>query len=366
MAKNKLSVLADDGLSNIKYLCESWANVSCKPGRDITNVDLKQTDVLFTRSITTINESLIVNSPIKFIGSATIGIDHVDLPLLKKMQIGFANAPGCNANAVVDYVMSAVFKHLPISSIESIKVAIVGYGNVGKRLAACLSHFKIDCIIYDPFVDIPDALKADSFKDVLAADIISLHVPLTKEGLHPTFHLIASEELSQIKNDALLINTSRGAVIDNDALAKKLSNTPVFTVALDVWEGEPSINSLLLEKTSYATGHIAGYSIEGKARGSFDIVTAAKAFFNLEKNDQHTNELLTKFDQIQLKNDVSAFKTLNKFKRELLNVCDLEQETHNFVHALGSSVPQQNIAKNFDIYRKRYSLRHELDYRGLL
>ena len=175
-------------------------------------------DVLFIRSPTKINENTLTNHDIKFIGSATAGIDHLDTVFLDDLGIKWANAPGCNAWSVVHYVMSALEAiYQEGLGIVSNGVGIIGYGNIGKRLATTLEALKIPFSVYDPFLL---DLKKHPIEDVFNHDVITLHVPLTLEGAYPTFHMIDSKELGMLKNKNL-INTSRGGVINEAAISEE-------------------------------------------------------------------------------------------------------------------------------------------------
>ena len=245
-------------------------------GRAITRDQLRDIDVLLVRSVTEVNESLLSGSVVRFVGSATIGTDHVDLDYLRSRNIHFAYAPGCNADAVVQYVIAVLCSCVPGWRHKT--VGIVGCGNVGSRLLRCLQGLKVSCRVYDPFLDDSRCDALTDFADVMAADVICLHTPLTLTGAFPTYHMIDSRVLAGIRPDTWLLNAGRGAVIDNKALLDVLCKDSSLQVALDVWEHEPAIDVALLKKVRLGTPHIAGYTVEGKARGTQMILQALCAW----------------------------------------------------------------------------------------
>jgi len=204
---------------------------------------------------------------VRFVGSATIGTDHVDLQYLQDKGIHFAHAPGCNAEAVVQYMFSVFCTLEP--QWRNKTVGIVGCGNVGGRLFRRLSGLGVACEVYDPVLSVAECDALSDLDKVRSADIICLHPPLTRDGPHPSHHLINQAVLEQrMSPDALLINASRGGVIDNSALLAHLESGVNLKVALDVWEDEPAINLALLQQVNLGTSHIAGYSLEGRLRGT--------------------------------------------------------------------------------------------------
>jgi len=259
------TILADENIPLVQTAFSSFGKVHTINGRNLNNADLTQVNILLVRSVTQVNAKLLANSPVNFVGTATIGFDHIDLDYLKQHNIGFANAPGSNATAAAEYVVSAL---LVLAERQDFKlrektVGIIGCGNVGSRVLQKLTALGMQCLVHDP-------LKAGyvDLDTVLTADIITLHIPLEKDGDYPTYHLVDNQFLAKLKKSAILINTSRGMVINEAALSRALLSRPDLTVVLDVWKNEPNINRLLLQQVALATPHIAGYSLDGKIRGA--------------------------------------------------------------------------------------------------
>ena len=220
--------------------------------------------------------ALLEGSPVRFVGSATIGTDHVDLAYLRDRGIAFAHAPGSNADSVVEYVLAALLAAYAERGepLRGRTVGVVGCGHIGGRLAERLPHLGVRVLKNDP--PLMGAAEATGqphdfvpLDQVLAeADAVTLHPPLTHAGPHPTAHLVGERELAAMKADALLVNASRGAVVDNRALREALAARRIGGAVLDVWEGEPEPDPALLRLARTATPHVAGYSYDGKVQGT--------------------------------------------------------------------------------------------------
>lgn len=270
---------------NIPYGLEAFSLLGesvSRPGRSIAREDLKEADLLIVRSITRVDRTLLEGTPVRFVGTATIGTDHIDRAYLNEAGIAFADAAGCNANSVSEYITSALL-HLEKSkgaSFEGKTAGVVGVGNVGKRVAAKLRALGMKVLENDPpraeaegpegFADLEDLLEE--------SDLVTLHTPLEKSGAHPTHHLIGENELRRMKGSAFLFNTSRGAVVSGSALLSSLSQGGLAGVVLDVWEKEPTPDPNLLRLVDLATPHIAGYSLDGKLNGTRMMFKAACRF----------------------------------------------------------------------------------------
>jgi erythronate-4-phosphate dehydrogenase len=266
-----LTILADENIPYVHSAFSLLGKVRTFHGRKLSPSDLGDAEILLVRSITSVNENLLKNSAISFVGTATAGYDHIDLEYLKANHIAFADASGSNAISVAEYIVSAV---LIIAENQGFKlnektVGIIGCGHVGKQVFNKFKALGITCLINDP--PLQEKTGSTDYVDlntVLSADIITLHVPLEKIGKYPTYHLVNSHFLSRVQKNVLLINTSRGDVVDETALVTALDNHPEMTIILDVWQNEPYINVNLLKKIALGTAHIAGYSLDGKVRGT--------------------------------------------------------------------------------------------------
>lgn len=278
-----MQIVADENIPLIDQFFGDFGEITRLSGRTMTNEDVRDADLLLVRSVTQVTPELLEGSRIKFVGTATIGTDHIDLDYLKDKGIGFCSAPGCNAQAVVDYVMSALSVLVDSRGIgfEDLSVGIVGVGNVGLLLRQRLEEMGVTVKACDPFKDESAVGPLSSQDEVLGCDVVTLHTPISKEGEHPTWHLIDEKALKQMKPDACLINASRGAVVDNEALLAHLKTHDDFWAILDVWENEPHLNLELLNHCALGTPHIAGYSMDGKMRGTELVYQGACEFFGL-------------------------------------------------------------------------------------
>jgi erythronate-4-phosphate dehydrogenase len=275
-----MKIVADENIAGLREFFSAHGEIIPLAGRKISARDLHEADALLVRSVTPVHRTLLEHSPVRFVGSCTIGIDHLDIAWLGQQGIHLAYAPGCNAKAVVDYVLSCLLA-LDLD-IATLTVGIVGCGNVGGLLNQRLRHLGIRTLCCDPFL----ADTAETAYIPLAAmlpvcDVLCVHTPLTHGGAHPTWHLMGRDNLALMKTNAVLLNAGRGAVVDTQALLEHLYRHPGFATVLDVWEHEPHISGELLERVSIATPHVAGYSLAGKWRGSAMIHKSFCEFFGL-------------------------------------------------------------------------------------
>ncbi|EPZ5493308.1 TPA: 4-phosphoerythronate dehydrogenase PdxB [Citrobacter farmeri] len=283
-----MKILVDENMPYARELFSRLGEVKAVPGRPIPVAELDDADALMVRSVTKVNASLLEGKAIKFVGTATAGTDHVDENWLKQAGIGFSAAPGCNDIAVVEYVFSSLLMLAERDgfALRDRTVGIVGVGNVGGRLQARLEALGIRTLLCDP----PRADRGDEgdFRSldelVQEADVLTFHTPLFKEGPYKTLHLADEALLSRLKPGTILINACRGAVVDNTALLARLNAGQELSVVLDVWEGEPDLNVDLLRKVDVGTAHIAGYTLEGKARGTTQVFEAWSAFIGREQH----------------------------------------------------------------------------------
>jgi erythronate-4-phosphate dehydrogenase len=249
----------------------------------VTPGTVRDASALVIRSETKVGPALLEGSGVRFVGSATIGTDHIDLPYLASKGITFANAPGSNANSVKEYVLAALLTLARRGGfpLRGKTLGVVGVGNVGGRVAAIGRALGMRVLENDP----PLARQGGGGRflpldSLMEADIITLHVPLTRTGSDPTYRLLDARRIGAMKTGSILLNTSRGAVVETRALEAALRDGHLSAAVLDVWEGEPSIDAGLLRWASLGTSHIAGYSIDGKVNAAGMIRTALCRFLN--------------------------------------------------------------------------------------
>ena len=280
-----MKIIADTNIPFVAECFSSIGDVTTISGRDITADIVKDADILLVRSITKVNADLLDGSSVKFVATATIGVDHIDQKCLNDKGIGFAYAPGSNANSVAEYVVAALLaigkKHKITLAGKSI--GIIGVGNVGSRVAAKCKALGMDVLLNDP--PLQRQTGDDKYlplDDLLGCDFITMHTPLTYDGVDKTSHLADEKFFDSISNKAFFINTSRGGVMDTGALKNALEQNRISGAVLDVWENEPNIDGKMILKAELSTPHIAGYSYDGKIAGMIMIYNAACKCFGLE------------------------------------------------------------------------------------
>ena len=280
-----MKIVADENILPIKKKFAREIDWVDKPGREICAEDVRDADALLVRSVTRVNEGLLSGSTVKFVGTATSGTDHLDMAWLRAQGITVADAAGSNANAVAEYVLAALAQLILDDNIPlwDMTVAVVGVGHVGSTLVRKLRGLGLQCVGCDPFQQtIPDLPYVD-LQQALQADVVCLHTPLTVEGENATWHMIGAAELSQLKEDAILINAGRGEVVDNTALLAHLQKNPQQRVVLDVWANEPKPSAELMKYVYIATPHIAGYSVEAKVNASMAVTRELARRFDLDE-----------------------------------------------------------------------------------
>lgn len=345
---------------NIAYGKEAFSNIGevrLAHGREIDKALLKDADALITRSVTNVNEDLLKNTPVKFVGTATIGTDHIDVDYLNKTGIEFTSAKGCNSFAVAEYVITAIsnLAYKNNFNLQDKILGIVGAGNIGSKLAKFGKALGMKVLKNDP----PLKRKSSNnefveLSEILNADIISLHVPLNLTGIDKTYHLIDDEVISKVKPGTVLINSSRGSVVDNEAMLNRLKEKNDLITVFDVWENEPSINQEFLGLVNLGTPHVAGYSLEGKVNGTKMVYDKLCEFLGIEKtwrpNLPKVEDNIFKVGDENL--ETALYRITNK-------VFPVEEDDRNFKKA--ASLNNAELPKYFDTLRKNYRIRREFD-----
>ena len=280
-----MKIIVEANIPYIKGLLEEFGSVEYLPAPAITPVAVKDADALFVRTRTKCGEGLLSGSRVSFIATATIGTDHIDLEYCRRNGITVCNAPGCNAPAVAQYVFSVIGNFFEGESLQGLRLGVVGVGNVGSIVARWGERLGMDVMLCDPprmrreggdFVEL-ERIAGE-------ADIITFHTPLIREGIDRTLHLADDRFFDSLGHCRLLVNSSRGAVVDNAALYSALCNGKVGAAAVDCWENEPEIDRRLLDKAFVATPHIAGYSSDGKKRATAMVLEAFARHFGVDVN----------------------------------------------------------------------------------
>jgi erythronate-4-phosphate dehydrogenase len=358
-----ISILVDE---NIPYLAESLqscGNVIQFQSRAIDNDFIKHsdTDILFVRSTTKVNEALLNKTSIKLVGTATAGIDHIDIEYLKKNNIQFVSAPGSNANSVAEYVIFSILFWCEKKkiSITGKSIAIIGFGNVGKLVAKYSNLLGLKIYVNDPPLlelgfSFPDYCTYKDIDDIItSADIITNHVPLIDSGLYPTSNLLNKDRINKIQNGSLFLHTSRGGIADEEAIINKTKKGDIVSV-VDVWNNEPYCNPELADLALIATPHIAGYSRDGKLKGSLALINAFEKYTNQIANKTKILIELSEYSPI----DETEFKSHSALLERLSKSRSLENDSVNFKNSLAFSIEDRGAA--FDLHRKDYPIRREI------
>ncbi len=366
-----MKIVADE---NIPYLQEFFAamgSIETFPGRSITRQAVSDADILLVRSVTRVNADLLEGSQVRFVGSTTIGLDHIDLDFLDRQQIGFSSAPGSNAGAVVDYVLSALAWLCCDRGLNLFRrcVGIVGMGNTGGTLARRLRAFGIECVCCDPPLARAGQQGLVELDELLdRADVVSLHTPLIRSGRDATFHMLDSAHLAQLRPGTILVNTARGEIIDNAALLQCLDRGSDITAVLDVWEGEPNINLQLVERVALATPHIAGYSLDGKLAGVRQVYHAVCEYLALPQLPAAQQALLDKRTLVVDSGTASPVDVWQACSGLMLAAYNIEADSERLRATMRGNAHAPGTA--FDRLRKEYPVRREfsatrLDFSGV-
>jgi erythronate-4-phosphate dehydrogenase len=352
-----LRLIVDENIAFADKVFTQFGKVNLMPGRKINNSNLKDVDVLIVRSITNVDEDLLKNTPVKFVGTATIGTDHIDSDYLKSKNIFFTDARGCNAYSVAEYVLASLL-NLSVKfdfSLKDKSIGIVGVGNVGSKVAAFAEALGMTVLLNDP----PLKRKGDKsnfveLDEILKCDIVTLHTPLNLDGADKTYHLFNNDNLNKLKDGTILINSSRGAVINNLDLLTAIEKKNL-KVVLDVWENEPDTNIELVKNVLIATPHIAGYSYEGKVNGTKIIYESLCEYLGVDK--------IFKFDLPIPQKPTLIFNNSNKLEtglNDLISTVYSIQEDDNRMRKI-IEMEKDDRMKYFDLQRKNYPRRREFN-----
>ena len=351
-------ILVDENIPGAEQLLAPIGRVELFRGRELRAEQVKAASALLVRSVTPVNASLLQGSNVDFVGSTTIGTDHLDTGWLDQRGIRWCNAPGSNADSVVDYCLSSICA-LP-DVLERLlgggQVGIVGYGNVGSRLHARLQALGINCVAYDPYLSLAQCAIGVGLDEVLRADFVSLHTPLTVSGEFPTRHLLSLPQLLCLPENAVLLNAGRGEVLATDVLQELCSARPDIRLVLDVWEGEPDISVGLLGSCAIATPHIAGYSQDGKWKGLLQVAQALSAHWGLELPAIAAPMAEAPIVDVSEARVESVAAIAGFVRAIVLGVYDVREDDKRLREAVASVAP----GPGFDRLRRHYPARREV------
>lgn len=357
-----MNIVCAQSVLYAKEIFSHLGNVEIIPDYEIRACHLRKANALIIRSQTTVDKNLLDKAPISFVGTATAGFDHVDTAYLKSRNIYFKNAAGANANSVAEYIITALLTVGKKKSIDVLSktIGVVGVGHVGSRVVYLAQALGMRVLMCDP----PLASKTSGHHFIALEDlvqqseIITLHVPLSYENF-PTYHLINEKILEKMQSQSILINTSRGAVIQEASLLQAMKSNKIGPVILDVFEGEPDINSFILESATIVTPHIAGHSIDGKVGGSLQVyrelcqVVGEKPLITMES--------LFPNHQLMAINETSFInKTQDCLENFLRHIYDIEKDHRNLLMA--GRMATEEKKSYFKALRKNYDPRFEFHH----
>ena len=354
-----MKIIAD---ANIPFVAECFSSIGeviTVGGREITPGVVGDADVLLVRSITQVNADLLAGSKVRFVATATIGFDHVDIDFLQGNNIGFTSAPGSNANSAAEYVIAGLLEASQKCDInlEGQSIGIIGVGNVGSRVAKKCAALGMRIYLNDPPLQRQTGEgKYLSLQELYDCDFITFHTPLTFEGIDKTYHLADEGFLKSLKKKCVFVNASRGGVVDSEALKTVVQSGRLKAVVLDVWEDEPNIDVKLLEMVDIGTPHIAGYSLDGKIAGLIMIYKAVCEHFGLIPK-YGIEEFLPDPVVRQLRMEPSTGNEQRALLDAVRKIYDI-REDDNHLRRIAEK-PEEKRGEYFDGLRKKYHIRRE-------
>jgi erythronate-4-phosphate dehydrogenase len=354
-----VKIVADENIPFVEKCFSSIGDVTLACGREITPELVKDADVLLVRSITKVGGDLLAGSSVRFAATATIGTDHVNQKYLEDNGVGFASAPGANSNSVAEYVVAALLalgkKHKFV--LEGKSIGVVGVGNVGSKVAKKAAALGMKVLLNDPPLQrLSSDAKYLPLDELYGCDFITMHTPLTLDGMDKSFHLADSEFFSKLRPEVFFINTSRGGVVDTAAIKNAIALKKIAGAVLDVWENEPNIDTELLLAVDLSTPHIAGYSYDGKVAGMIMIYQAACRHFGVEPVCR-IEEFLPEADVPVIEIDPDSADEQTIIHDTVQQVYVINRDDFNTREIL--IVPEDQRGQWFDGLRKNYPVRRE-------
>lgn len=354
-----MKIVADANMPYVRECFSSIGDVEVVGGREITSDAAADADVLLVRSITPVNAKLLAGSRVKFVGTATIGFDHVDIDYLRRNNIGFASAPGSNANSAAEYVIAALLEIAQKHGIEleGKSIGVVGVGNVGSRVVKKCRALGMEVLLNDPPLQRQTGdEKYLPLEELFDCDFITLHTPLTFEGQDKTYHLADEKFFKSLGKECVFINASRGAVVDSAALIAAINKGRLRSVVLDVWENEPNIDTELLKLVDIGTPHIAGYSLDGKIAGMIMIYRAVCKHFGIEPRHS-IDDFLPEPEVPQVSLDPNPSNHVETLVAAVEAVYDIKRDDVRLRRIQGTR--SGRAGEFFDNLRKEYPVRRE-------
>ncbi len=348
-------IIADENIPFVKECFRSVGDCLTIHSRKITPDILKDADALLVRSITKVDKNLLERTGVKFVGTATIGFEHIDINYLADKNIGFSSAPGSNANSVAEYIVSALLNLADKYKFDISKksIGIIGVGNVGSKVEKKAKALGMKIVLNDPPLKRQtNDEKYRPLEEILDCDIITLHTLLTYEGIDKTYHLADEKFFKALKNNVIFFNTCRGGVHDTAAMKNAITDGKIKACVLDVWEKEPDIDVELVEMVDFGTPHIAGYSYDGKVAGMIMIYDAFCKHFGIEPKFTAKNFLPPPVHPV-----ISAQAGIQSLLSVVNTLYDIKMDDAKLRRIIDE--PAEMRSAYFDSLRKNYHIRRE-------
>jgi len=354
-----MKIIADANIPFVKECFSSIGQVTVVGGRQITASLVADADVLLVRSITPVGPELLAKSRVQFVATATIGFDHIDRDFLEQSNIGFASAPGSNANSAAEYVVSALLEVAQRRNLtlEGSSIGIIGVGNVGGKVAQKCAAIGMKVFLNDPPLQ---RQTGDAgylpIEELFGCDFITMHTPLTLDGPDKTHHLADERFFGSLRDGCVFINASRGSVVDSRALEVALASGRLRAAVLDVWEKEPAIDVELLKMVDIGTPHIAGYSLDGKINGLIMIYRSVCEYFGLKPKFDIADFLPEpSVPQVELGRELG--REQDAVAQAVRQVYRIDEDDERLRRVLDEPAEKRGVY--FDHLRKNYPVRRE-------
>jgi len=354
-----MKIVADGNIPYVKECFGTIGDVEVFGGREITAAVVRDADVLLVRSVTQVNSRLLEGSAVRFVGTATIGEEHIDIEYLRTKGINFSSAPGSNSNSAAEYVVAGLLEVGETFGYELAgkSIGIIGVGNIGSKVANKCEALGLKVVLNDPPLarNSGDA-KYRPIEEIYGCDIVTMHTPLTINGIDKTFHFADEKFFESLKDDCVFINSSRGGIVKTEALKLAIAEGKVGRAINDVWENEPEIDDELLELVEIGTPHIAGYSFDGKINGLLMLYDSVCRFFALAPSFQ-IGPLLSMSETPELQLDAAGKSEQQLLLEAVKQVYNVREDNSNLWGML--EMPGKSRGKYFDDLRRNYKIRRE-------
>ncbi|MCK4913217.1 MAG: 4-phosphoerythronate dehydrogenase [Planctomycetes bacterium] len=356
-----MKIIADKNIPFVKECFSSIGDIKAVAADEMKPGIVANADILLVRTVTQVNSDLLASSKIRFVGAVSTGFEHIDIDYLQRNNIGFSTAASSNANSVAEYIIAALLSVAKNQNLnlQNKSIGIVGVGNIGSKIAKKAEALGMKVYLNDPPLQKrTHDEKYLPLEDLFDCDFVTLHTPLTFGGRDKTFHLANESFFKSLKQNCVFINTSRGSVVDTNALKAAIKSGKFESVVLDVWENEPSIDSELCKLVDIGTPHIAGYSLDGRTAGTAIVYQAACKYFDLDCNFD-MKLFLPQPAVNQLKINPQPGDEQDIIIKAVEQVYRIKEDVQHLRKILALPIDERNAF--FGQLRKNYSVRREFN-----